>query len=160
MGARFSQLAAALLHRLSLEARNANGQMIARELEIAATIQKRLLPNQAPPTDEYEFAWNTIAAQNIGGDYLDAFCSDLGDVHAVVADASGHGINSALLMSSFRSNYRGNTAWMEPNDLAASLNRAAASSPCADFTRVAARLIRLSRSAFVGFAAIAGMLSL
>ena len=118
----FSQLAAALLHRLSLEALTANSQMIARELEIAETIQKRLQPDRAPPTDEYQFAWSTIAAQSIGGDYLDTFCSDLGDVYAVVADASGHGINSALLMSSFRSNYRGNAAWMEPNELAASLN--------------------------------------
>ena len=119
----FSQLAAAVLHRLSLEAMTAQSQAIARELEIAETIQKRLQPSKAPPTDEYEFAWSTIAAQNIGGDYLDAFLSELGDVHAVVADASGHGINSALLMSSFRSNYRGNAEWMEPNDLAASLNR-------------------------------------
>jgi hypothetical protein len=93
-----------------------------RELQIAETIQKRLLPTPAPATEEYEFAWCSIAAKNIGGDYLDLLTSDLGDIYAVVADASGHGINSALLMSSFRSNYRGDAPWMEPNDLASSLN--------------------------------------
>lgn len=119
----FSQLAAALLHRLSLEALTANSQMIARELEIAETIQKRLQPEKAPPTGEYEFAWSTIAAKNIGGDYIDAIRSDLGDIYVVVADASGHGINSALLMSSFRSNWRGTAPWNGPAELAVELNR-------------------------------------
>lgn len=116
------QLGAALLHRLRLEALTARNRSIARELQIAETIQKRLLPTKAPATEEYDFAWCSIAAQNIGGDYLDLLTSDLGDIYAVVADAAGHGINSALLMSSFRSTYRAEAPWMEPNELAASLN--------------------------------------
>lgn len=118
----FGQLAAALLHRLQLEALTANSQSIARELQIAETIQKRLLPSRSPATDEYEFAWVSIAAKNIGGDYLDLLPSDLGDLYGIVADASGHGINSALLMSSFRANYRSNAPWSEPNEVAARLN--------------------------------------
>lgn len=119
----FGQLAAALLHRLSLEAISANSLSIARELAIAETIQKRLVPEGPPPTEEYEFAWRTIAAKNIGGDYIDVVASDLGDLYVVCADASGHGINSAMLMSSFRSTYRGNAPWSEPSDLARLLNR-------------------------------------
>lgn len=116
------QLAAALLHRLRLEAQNANNHTIERELQIAETIQQRLLPDGPPPTDEYDFAWRTIAAKNIGGDYLDVVAADNGEIHAVVADASGHGINSALLMTSFRSNYRGQVMWQEPEDLVHDLN--------------------------------------
>ena len=116
------QLAAALLHRLRLEAQNANNHTIERELQIAETIQKRLLPSSAPATEEYDFAWSTIAAKNIGGDYLDLVGSERGEVCAVIADASGHGINSALLMSSFRSNYRGNAARLQPDALAAWIN--------------------------------------
>lgn len=116
------QLGAALLHRLQLESMAAHSRAIARELQIAETIQKRLIPATAPETGEYEFAWSSIAAQHIGGDYLDLVSSDLGDIHAVVADVSGHGINSALLMSSFRSTYRGDAPWTEPGDLAGSLN--------------------------------------
>ena len=116
------QLAAALLHRLRLEAQNANNQTIERELQIAETIQQRLLPDRPPRTDQYDFAWKTIAAKNIGGDYLDLLSNEVGDIFAVVADASGHGINSALLMSSFRSNYRGQVVWQEPSELARSLN--------------------------------------
>lgn len=116
------QLAAALLHRLRLEAQTANNHTIERELQIAETIQKRLLPDGPPRTDEYDFAWRTIAAKNIGGDYLDVVAGDNGEIHAVVADASGHGINSALLMTSFRSNYRGQVMWQEPADLVQDLN--------------------------------------
>jgi sigma-B regulation protein RsbU (phosphoserine phosphatase) len=141
----FGQLAAALLHRLSLEALQASSRSIARELEIAETIQKRLLPERAPPTEEYEFAWSTIAAQNIGGDYLDLLPSDLGDIYLACADASGHGINSALLMSSFRANYRGSVAWQEPNDLAALLNREVAHEVGPTGMFITAALLRLER---------------
>ena len=119
----FGQLAAAVLHRLSLEAITAQSRSIARELEIAETMQKRLVPTSAPPTEEYDFAWSTIAAKNIGGDYVDVVGSDIGDIYVAIADASGHGINSALLMTSFRANYRGNAPWNDPHHTAATLNR-------------------------------------
>lgn len=116
------QLAAALLHRLRLEEQSASSHRIERELQIAETIQQRLLPDGPPPTEAYDFAWRTIAAKNIGGDYLDVLAADDGTIHAVIADASGHGINSALLMSSFRANYRGQVMWQEPQDLVGDLN--------------------------------------
>lgn len=116
------QLAAALLHRLRLEQQSASSHRIERELQIAETIQQRLLPDGPPRTEAYDFAWRTIAAKNIGGDYLDVLAGDDGTIHAVIADASGHGINSALLMSSFRSNYRGQVMWQEPQDLVGDLN--------------------------------------
>ncbi len=118
----FGQLAAGLLHRLSLERVREAAASIERELEIAQTIQERLTPSAAPPSDDFEFAWRSEAAMRIGGDYVDLLTSDLGDLHAIVADASGHGINSALLMTSFRATYRGNAAWLEPSELAASMN--------------------------------------
>jgi serine phosphatase RsbU (regulator of sigma subunit) len=118
----FGRLAAALLHRLSLEKANEDNVSIERELQIAETMQKRLVPSEAPPSDGFEFAWESIAAKSIGGDYVDFLTSDLGEIYAIIADASGHGINSALLMTSFRSNYRGHAMWLEPKELAGSLN--------------------------------------
>ena len=114
----FGQLAAALLHRLSLERLKENSISIGRELQIAATIQKRLVPTEAPPSERYEFAWSSLSAKNIGGDYVDVVPGDLDDLYTIVADASGHGINSALLMTSFRANYRGNVMWQDPPELA------------------------------------------
>lgn len=141
----FGQLAAALLHRLSLEALTANSVMLARELEIAETIQKRLQPSAPPATDEYEFAWSTIAAKNIGGDYVDLVAAADGDVHVVVADAAGHGVNSALLMSSFRANYRGNASRLSPPALAATINDEVVREVGPTGMFVTAMLVRLER---------------
>lgn len=116
------RLGAALLHRLRLEALTARNRSIARELEIAKAIQQRLLPARAPDAPQFDFAWRSIAAQHIGGDYLDLLCSDTGHVYAVVADASGHGIDSAMLMTSFRSTYRADAPWQDPEMLLASMN--------------------------------------
>lgn len=116
------QLGAALLHRFWLESQTARTRSLERELQIAEKIQERLLPQSAPKVHGYEFAWRSIAAQNIGGDYLDLLTTDLGDICALIADASGHGINSALLMSSFRSTWRAEAPWQDPAALMQDLN--------------------------------------
>lgn len=118
----FGRLGAAVLHRLQLEAITANQKSIQRELQIAAAIQERLLPREAPSIDRLDFAWHSLSANNIGGDYLDFVTNDLGDLCAIIADASGHGINSALLMSSFRSTYRAEAPWLVPDQLCRQLN--------------------------------------
>jgi serine phosphatase RsbU (regulator of sigma subunit) len=120
----FCSLAAALLHRLSLETLAAQSRTLQREMEIAESIQRRLLPTEAPPTAAYSFAWSSTPAQQIGGDFLDLGMARSGDVHAVIADASGHGINSALLMNTFRAHWRAGALSAEcgPTALASELN--------------------------------------
>ncbi|MGE3173139.1 MAG: PP2C family protein-serine/threonine phosphatase [Planctomycetota bacterium] len=120
----FGRLGAAVLHRFQIEALAANQRSLQRELQIAAAIQERLLPTRAPAISDFDFAWHSLSANNIGGDYLDFALSDLGDLHAIIADASGHGINSALLMSSFRSTWRAEAPWVEPAPLCRVLNSA------------------------------------
>lgn len=138
------QLGAALLHRLQLEAVAAHNRAIARELQIAETIQRRLLPTESPATDEYTFAWRSIAAQYIGGDYVDVLHTDDGTIHATVADVSGHGINSALLMSSFRGAYRGDAPWHQPAELARKLNREVAHEVGSTGMFITAALLRIA----------------
>lgn len=116
------QLGAALLHRLSLEAASVRNRDIETQLAIAATVQRRLLPRRAPDVAGLDFAWRSVAAQSIGGDYLDVLAAGDRGACALIADAAGHGINSALLMSSFRSAYRAGAPASEPADLLASLN--------------------------------------
>ncbi|MFK7742846.1 MAG: PP2C family protein-serine/threonine phosphatase [Planctomycetota bacterium] len=140
----FSQLCAALLHRLSLERQREEGVSLAREIEIAETIQKRLVPQTAPQFDGFDFAWHTLAAKSIGGDYVDFVSSDLDELFAIVADASGHGVNSALLMTSFRANYRGSAPWLEPGGLAACLNNQVAQEVGPTGMFITAAMARLS----------------
>lgn len=97
-----SQAAAAIetarLHREALEK-----ERMERELELAAAIQREILPREIPT-----FPGLTIAAENrstrqVGGDYFDFFPLS-GDRFAfVVADVSGKGVPAALLVSTLAS---------------------------------------------------------
>ncbi|MEC7582827.1 MAG: PP2C family protein-serine/threonine phosphatase [Planctomycetota bacterium] len=118
----FGRLGAAILHRLQLESATARQRSLEKELEIAASIQRRLLPTTAPEVPGFDVAWHSLSANHIGGDYLDLLTSDNGDLHAIIADASGHGIDSALLMSSFRGAYRAATRRQQPDQFLSDLN--------------------------------------
>ncbi len=116
------QLGAALMHRFQLESIAVQNRALAKELQIAETIQRQLLPAEAPNVPGCEFAWSSVAAAYIGGDYLDVIPAARGAALGVVADVSGHGVNSALLMSSFRSTYRAECRRMRIDALATGLS--------------------------------------
>jgi serine phosphatase RsbU (regulator of sigma subunit) len=73
--------------------------LVRDELEVARQLQRDLLPNEAPEIEGYEFAFSYRSANTVGGDYYDFFALPDGRVVLVSADASGHGIASALLMA-------------------------------------------------------------
>ncbi|MBI4805587.1 MAG: SpoIIE family protein phosphatase [Desulfovibrio sp.] len=71
-------------------------------LSQAEAIQKSLLPGMIPMRQGVDIAATAIYSGQTGGDYYD-FLELAGDTLAVVvADVSGHGVDSALLMASAR----------------------------------------------------------
>jgi sigma-B regulation protein RsbU (phosphoserine phosphatase) len=72
------------------------------ELEFSSEIQRALLPQQAPNIPRLEIAAYSRPAQIVGGDYFDFFQFNEGSHGLVVADVSGHGFSSSLLMSSLQ----------------------------------------------------------
>ena len=73
-----------------------------RALDQAQAVQQSLLPGKIPLRPGMEMAATAIYSGQTGGDYYD-FLELAGDKLAVVvADVSGHGIDSALLMASAR----------------------------------------------------------
>jgi phosphoserine phosphatase RsbU/P len=76
-------------------------QRLARELEIAATIQAGLLPDIAPSTPGWRFSAFAQPCDETGGDYFDYLLHADG-IDVVVGDVTGHGIGAALLMSTAR----------------------------------------------------------
>ncbi|HEX4905535.1 MAG TPA: SpoIIE family protein phosphatase [Acidimicrobiales bacterium] len=74
-----------------------------QELEIAASIQRGLLPRHPPEVPGIEVAGRCIAAAQVGGDLFDHLVGDDGRLTVVVADVAGHSISSALLMATTRS---------------------------------------------------------
>jgi serine phosphatase RsbU (regulator of sigma subunit) len=94
------------------------------DLEIAKSIQQKLLPAQALKLDNYEIAgWNQPADQT-GGDYFDWQTLQDGRIAISLADASGHGLGPALLSTSCRAYSRASLlAGADKNGLLDRLNR-------------------------------------
>ncbi len=80
-------------------------ELIRHELELAATIQKSLLPPGYFENERIQITGICIPASYVGGDYYDYVVSEKG-MRALVGDVSGHGLGAALYMSSFRSFFR------------------------------------------------------
>ena len=87
----------AMLHKQLLER-----ELISKQLETAREVQSRLLPASAPILPGYDIAGICISADEIGGDYFDYIPLARNRLGLAVADVSGHGIPSALVMTAFR----------------------------------------------------------
>lgn len=120
---RLFELGAAIFHRRELEAEAVRNQRLETQLQIAAILQSRFLPDTAPAHPRARFAWRSVAAEYVGGDYVDLVACEDGAVQAIIADVSGHGVDSALVMTSFRASYRAVAPWLEPAALLSRLNR-------------------------------------
>jgi len=114
----------------SLENRHLHEQAIEnerneRELSVAASIQRKIIPVKLPSIPGYEIAGRNIPSRSVGGDYYD--CIPLPDKRfaLIIADVSGKGVPAALLVSSLHAYL---TAYLEAHDslptLARKLNRA------------------------------------
>lgn len=81
-------------------------ERLKRELELAAEIQQRALPDSPPKVDGAEIAAKSIPAYEVGGDYYDFLSMEKGEVGIVIADAAGKGLSGTLFMTNSRSVFR------------------------------------------------------
>ncbi|MFN2355904.1 MAG: PP2C family protein-serine/threonine phosphatase [Desulfopila sp.] len=90
-------------------------------LRMAAVIERELLPKTVPVIEGADISGWTVYSHTLGGDFFDYFdfsgvCCQAPDImRIVVGDACGHGLCSALLMTSTRSYLRARA--MQPGDL-------------------------------------------
>jgi len=75
------------------------GKYLENEMALARRVQGDLLPKAASVSPYVDFAAAAIAADQVGGDFLDIFQNDSGSVSIVLGDVSGKGISAALLAS-------------------------------------------------------------
>jgi sigma-B regulation protein RsbU (phosphoserine phosphatase) len=76
-----------------------------KALALAAEVQKSLLPQEKPMVKGLDIAGKNVSCDEIGGDYFDFIWrpdSKKGPFSVVVGDISGHGVDSALLMTTAR----------------------------------------------------------
>jgi sigma-B regulation protein RsbU (phosphoserine phosphatase) len=108
----------ARLHKEALEK-----QAMQRELDLAATIQRDILPKSIPVVEGIELAALSRPAKQVGGDYH-AFFQREGTLTTIVADVSGKSMPAALLVSAFHAAVQLLFAeGRELGDIATELNR-------------------------------------
>lgn len=79
---------------------------VQRDLDLAARMQRALLPASAPQADGYDFFSFYESAREIGGDYYDYVPLPDGRFAVVVGDVAGKGVAAALLMARLSSDVR------------------------------------------------------
>lgn len=96
-------------------------QLMARELEQAAEIQRSFLPAVAPGVPGLDLAGHNAACRTVGGDYYDFFAYPNGRVAMALGDVSGKGMPASLLMMGLQA--RVQILIDEPASLAQALTR-------------------------------------
>ncbi|MDH3911223.1 MAG: SpoIIE family protein phosphatase, partial [Rhodospirillales bacterium] len=95
---------------------------VGRELELAAEIQRNLLPHGDPA--EFPVVGLNRPARLVSGDFFDFFPLDERRIPFALADVSGKGMNAALLMAKSAGLFRCLAkTYDDPADLLAAINR-------------------------------------
>lgn len=81
-------------------------ERLARELDIARTVQERLLPHRPPDVAGLTLSASSTPAREVGGDYYDFACLDDGRLAFIIADVSGKGTSAAFYMAEMQGLFR------------------------------------------------------
>ena len=99
-------------HQLQMEAVESAG--LRREMDLAHRVQQALIPKSAPPIAGLDAVGWTLPASTTGGDCYDFWQLSDGRLGVLVADASGHGLAPALIVTQVRTLVRA-ISEMEPD---------------------------------------------
>ena len=92
-------------------------------LQLADEVQQNLLPQQTFAHPAAEVAGTSRYCTDTGGDYYDHFALPEGKLGVVVADSSGHGVSSAIHMTSTRAYlHAGLPTYSDVQDLVRQIN--------------------------------------
>jgi serine phosphatase RsbU (regulator of sigma subunit) len=77
-------------------------EILERELELARSIQKNLLPGSLPQPEGWEITAVSVPSRVMGGDYYDVLELPRGKLAVAIADVSGKGAAAAMLMAALQ----------------------------------------------------------
>ena len=98
-------------------------EMFDRELELAASIQKNMLPARLSKVPGLEIAAVSVPARQVGGDFYDTIALDAVKMGVCIGDVSGKGVPAALFMAKAISELRKETNLAQPKEVLNALNR-------------------------------------
>jgi phosphoserine phosphatase RsbU/P len=79
-------------------------EVLNREVELAAEIQRTLVPSKLPSGKKYQLSSIYKPHFAVGGDYFDVIEFSDGKILFCIADITGKGVAAALLMANFQAN--------------------------------------------------------
>ncbi len=111
-----------IAHRAEIESQRlaAENERQTAELEQARQLQLSMLPESRPDHVSVEIAFEMRTATEVGGDYYDYKQNEDGTLTVAVGDATGHGLDSGLLVASTKILFQSGDA---DEDLAETLSR-------------------------------------
>lgn len=77
-------------------------QALEEDIELAARIQRGLLPPSALDAGAWRVAYTYEPVGPVSGDYCDLIKTDGGDLYFILGDVSGHGMAASLLMANLQ----------------------------------------------------------
>ena len=95
-----------------------------KDLRVARSVQRALLPSRVPRVEGIEAAWHYQPADEVGGDLYDLIALPDGKIFLFLADAMGHGVQAALVAASVQGIITAHVAEAGPDvDLSALMER-------------------------------------
>ncbi len=92
----------------------ADRMRVRQALGLAQDVQQHLLPETPPDHPDWDIAGRSVYCDETGGDYYDFIPLPGGGLAVAVGDVTGHGVASALLMTTARASLRGAAERPEP----------------------------------------------
>lgn len=102
----FAEFLAIQIVNVGYEQERISKGIFTRELEIATSIQRSLLPASLPALNGFQLTASCESAREVGGDFYDVITLDDGSFLMVIADVMGKGIPAALFAAILRSLFR------------------------------------------------------
>jgi len=94
------------------------------EQELAREVQQGLLPKAISPISGFDISGKCQPSEAVGGDYFDVLKFDESYAGFCIADAIGHGIPAAILISNLQAAVKiYSSNWISPNELCVKINR-------------------------------------
>jgi len=105
------QIAAAIANRrLVLERREARNTQ--RQLELAANVQQRMLPQHTPMYQGVDLAARCLPSLELGGDFYDFLPLDDHNLGLAIGDVVGKGVPAALMAASVKAELRAHARYL------------------------------------------------
>lgn len=92
-----------IVQSLSLVQQQRNKDLLTlRDLELAASLQRSLVPDEFPPGPWFQLSGASIPARQVGGDYFDVLEVGKDGLLLIIADVMGKGFQAALISFELR----------------------------------------------------------